>query len=148
PDQMMSAPSHSGKNHATLGGKPQTFHLTSEVVTIPSTVRKAELSFYLWIVTKGNKKTADDTLTVEVRDPSGAILGTLATFSNLDANGTYTQTRCDVGVYRGKPIRISFPGIQSNGPPKWFMLDDVGLNIWKKARPTRVTATSLKEHRE
>lgn len=128
---MMSVPGHSGKNHATIGGKPQTFHLTSEVVTIPSNVSRAQLSFYLWIVTKGNKKSADDVLSVEIRDRSGALLATLGTFSNLDANATYTQRTFDVSRYRGATIRISFTGIQHQGPPTWFFLDDVGLNIWK-----------------
>ncbi|PYQ48489.1 MAG: serine protease, partial [Acidobacteria bacterium] len=72
----MSLPAHSGKGHATLGGKPQSFQLTSETVTIPSSVSRAELSLYLWTMTKGNTKKADDTLTVEVRDASGALLGT------------------------------------------------------------------------
>ena len=128
---MMSAASRTGHNHATIGGKPATFHLSSETVTIPSTVRKAELSFYLWIVTKGKKPSIDAVLTVEVRDASGALLGTLGTFSNLDANATYTERRFDVTRYRGVTIRISFTGIQSQGPPTWFLLDDVGLNIWR-----------------
>jgi hypothetical protein len=128
---MMSAPGHSGKNHATIGGKPETFHLVSEPVTIPSNVSKAQLSFYLWIVTKGNKHSASDILTVEIRDASGLlVLGTLGTYSNLDANATYTQRTFDVTRFRGTKIRISFTGVQSQGPPTWFLLDDVGLNIW------------------
>jgi subtilase family protein/peptidase inhibitor I9 len=130
-ENMMSAPSHSGHVHATIGGKPTTFHLTSETVTIPSTVSRAELNFYLWIVSRGNKHTADDTLTVEIRDASGTLLATLGTFSNLDANATYTQRRFDVSRFRGQRIRISFTGIQKNGPPTWFLLDDVGLNVWR-----------------
>jgi subtilisin family serine protease len=128
---MMSFRSHSGKNHATIGGPARTFRLSSEAVTVPSNVRKAELSFYLWVVTKDKKLSADDVLTVEVRDASGALLGTLGTFSNLDANATYTQRRFDVTRYSGKTIRISFTGIQSQGPPTWFLLDDVALNIWR-----------------
>jgi hypothetical protein len=127
----MSVPSHSGHAHATIGGPAKTFHLSSETLTIPSTVRKAELSFYLWVVTKDKKNSADDVLTVEIRDAHGALLGTLGTFSNLDANATYTQRRFDVSRYRGATIRISFTGIQSQGPPTWFMLDDVALNIWR-----------------
>jgi len=129
--EMMSVVSHSGNTHAAIGGPAKTFHLSSETVTIPSTVRKAELSFYLWVVTKDKKLSADDVLMVEVRDASGALLGTLGTFSNLDANATYTQRRFDVSRYRGATIRISFTGIQSQGPPTWFLLDDVGLNIWR-----------------
>ena len=128
---MMSLPGHSGKNHATIGGKPSTFHLSSEVVTIPSHASRAQLSFYLWIVTKGNKPQATDTLSIEIRDASGALLATLGTFSNLDANATYTQRTFDVSRYRGATIRISFTGIQTQGPPTWFLLDDVALNIWK-----------------
>ena len=129
--EMMSVRSHSGNTHAAIGGPARTFHLSSETVTIPSTVTKAELSLYLWVVTKNKKASANDVLTVEVRDASGALLGTLGTFSNLDANATYTQRRFDVSSYRGATIRISFTGIQGQGPPTWFLLDDVTLNIWR-----------------
>jgi subtilisin family serine protease len=128
---MMSFPSRSGKSHATIGGPAKTFHLTSETVTVPSTVRKAELSFYLWVVTKDKKLSANDVLTIEIRNGAGVLLETLGTFSNLDANPTYAQRRFDVTRYRGATIRISFTGIQSQGPPTWFLLDDVGLNIWR-----------------
>ena len=128
---MMGVRSHSGKSHATIGGPAKTFHLSSETVTIPSTTSKAELSIYLWVVTKDKKLSADDVMMVEVRDASGALLETLGTFSNLDANATYTQRRFDVTRYHGTTIRISFTGIQSQGPPTWFLLDDVTVNIWR-----------------
>jgi aqualysin 1 len=141
---LMSFNAHSGTGKAQLGGKPKSFHLQSEVRTIPSNVRKAELSFYLWIVTKennGNQQgnnqgnnqggNKDDTLTVEVRDPSGALLGTLANFSNRDANATYTQRKYDLSRYRGRPIRLSFTGIQDHDRPTWFLIDDVAVNVWK-----------------
>jgi subtilisin family serine protease len=143
---MSVAPGHSGTHHATLGGMPKSFHLSSEVLTIPSNVRKSELSFYLWIVTKeknnsGNQQgdnegenqggNKDDTLTVEVRDASGALLGTLANFSNRDANATYTQRRYDLSRYRGRPIHISFTAKQDHDRPTWFLLDDVAVNVWK-----------------
>jgi subtilisin family serine protease len=126
-----SFPSRTGNGHASIGGPAKTFHLTSETVTIPSTVRRAELSLYLWVVTKDKKLSADDVLTVEIRDRNGALLQTLGMFSNLDANPTYEQKRFDVTRYRGSSIRISFTGIQSQGPPTYFLLDDVGLNIWR-----------------
>jgi hypothetical protein len=126
-----SFPSRSGNTHAVIGGPAKTFHLTSETVTIPSTARRAELSFYLWIVSKNKKASADDILRIEIRDQAGALLETLGTFSNLDTSPTYLQRRFDVSRYRGATIRISFTGIQSQGPPTWFLLDDVGLNIWR-----------------
>lgn len=120
----------SGKTHATIGGPARAFHLYSETMTIPSNVKRAELSFYLWIVTK-DKKGADDVLTVEIRDAAGAVIGTLGTYSNLDANATYTRRTFDVSKFKGKTIRISFTGVQSNGPPTWFMLDDASVSIWR-----------------
>ncbi|HVF41241.1 MAG TPA: S8 family serine peptidase, partial [Gemmatimonadaceae bacterium] len=121
----------SGKNRATIGGPARTFDLSSETVTIPAGVRKAELSVYLWIVTKNVKQSAADILTIEIRDESGGLLETLATYSNLDANDNYTQRRFDVSRYRGANIRVAFRGVQSPGPPTWFMLDDAAVNIWK-----------------
>ena len=129
--EMMSSNSHSGKGHATLGGKPQSFRLTSETLLVPA-VKKAELSFYLWIETKGNKPQASDTLSVEIRNAAGQLLETIATYSNLDGNATYTKRTLDVTRYSGKTIRISFTAIQGNGPSTYFLLDDVALNIWSK----------------
>jgi subtilase family protein/peptidase inhibitor I9 len=128
---MMSYPGRSGNSKATLGGKPNTFHLNSEALTIPVTVKKAQLSIYLWVVTKGNSKKASDTLTIEVHNAAGVLLATLASYSNLDANATYTNHQFDLTRFRGTPIKISFTGVQSNGPPTWFFLDDVNVNIWK-----------------
>ncbi|HKB80027.1 MAG TPA: S8 family peptidase [Thermoanaerobaculia bacterium] len=128
---LMSFSSHSGKNHATIGGPANTFHLSSETVTIPVEFSRAELSFYLWVVTKGKSPHPSDVLTVELRDASGALIATLGTFTNVDANASYTLRRFDVTPYRGKALRISFTGIQSQGPPTWFLLDDVSLNVWK-----------------
>jgi hypothetical protein len=100
-------------------------------VTIPSAISRAELSFYLWVVSKGKKPTAEDVLTIEIRDADGGLLTTLGTFSNLDQNDTYLQRHFDVTQYHGATIRISFTGVQKPGPPTWFLLDDVALNIWR-----------------
>jgi hypothetical protein len=127
---IMSVPSHSGKNHATFGAKQGSFHLTSETLTIPSTVNRAQLSFYLWITTRGNSPKATDTLSVQILDAGGNVVATLATYSNLDSNSTYTQRTFDVTQFRGKAIHIAFTGVQSNGPPTWFYIDDAAVNVW------------------
>ncbi|HET7705643.1 MAG TPA: S8 family peptidase [Thermoanaerobaculia bacterium] len=128
---LYSFRARTGNGRAAIGGPAVTFHLTSETVTVPADISRAELSVYLWIVTKNRKPTADDVLTVEIRDSNGALLETLGTFSNLDANPTYLLQRFNVSAYRGKSIKISFTGTQSQGPPTWFLLDDVALKIWR-----------------
>jgi subtilisin family serine protease len=129
--ESQSFPSRGGKGHATIGGPAKTFHLLSEPVSVPSEISRAELSFYLWVSTKNKKKSADEVLTVEIRDASGVLLETLGTYSNLDACATYVEREFDVSRYRGKTIRIAFTGVQDQGPPTWFLLDDVALNIWR-----------------
>lgn len=131
PDEMeaLGAAARTGDSHAALGGPAKSFHLSSEPVTIPSTMRTAELSLYLWIVTKNRKASAADVLKIEIRDARGALLETVGTFSNRDASATWQQRRFDVSRHRGKTIRVSFTGIQEQGPPTWFLLDDVALNV-------------------
>lgn len=130
---LLSVSSHSGKSKASLGGSKsaQSFHLVSEAVTIPASARRAEMGAYVMIVTKGNSKKASDYLRFEVRDRNGKLLDTIATYSNLDDSPNYVQRRIDVSKYRGSTIRLSFTADQSNGPPTWFFLDDVSLNIWR-----------------
>src|SRR5262249_7907761 len=103
---IASFPSHTGNGHASIGGAAKSFHLTSEAVTVPATVTRAELSIYLWIVTKNKKPEGEDVLTVEIRDRAGALLETVGTFNNLDACATYLQRRFDLTRYRGATIRI------------------------------------------
>ncbi len=127
-----SLPARKGNTHrVAIGGPTKSGHITSEAVTLPANVRKAELSFFLWIVTDNKKLSADDLLHVEIRDDSGKVLETLGTFSNLDACPDYVLRRFDTTRYRGVTIHVGFSIEQQNGPPTWFLLDQVELNIWR-----------------
>ena len=57
--------------------------------------------------------TVFDRLFVEVRNTSGTLLATLATFSNVDevpTTGAYTfRGNYDVSSFRGQTVRIQFP---------------------------------------
>jgi subtilisin family serine protease len=128
---FQSAASRSGSRRAVIGGAPKSFHLNSELVTIPSSVRKAEFSVYIWILTENKKKSAEDVLTVEIRNSAGVLLQTLATYSNLDDSATYVQRKFDLSRFRGMSIRVSFTGVQSKKASTWFLLDDAALNIWR-----------------
>lgn len=126
----MSLESRSGKTHATLGGHSKSTVVTSETVAVPSGVRAAELSFYLWVVTKEKSDEAEDVLKVAILDAEGKLLETVGTFSNLDEGPTYTLRQIDLSRYAGKTVRISFEAAQDKGPSTFFLVDDVELNIW------------------
>ena len=126
--EVLQASPRTGDAHAAIGGPATSFRLTSEPVTIPPAVRTAELSVYLWIITR-NKKLSADLLKIEILDGHGALLETVGTFNNLDASASWQEHRFDLSRHRGRTIRVAFTGSRERGSPTWFLLDDVTLNV-------------------
>ena len=71
--------------------------------------------------------TAYDTLKVQVRSSTGAVLATLATYSNLDKGTTFLQKTFDLTAYKGQTVRIYFEGIEGSTVQTSFIIDDVSL---------------------
>ena len=61
----------------------------NQSVAIPASVTSATLSFWLRTDTAETGSTVDDTMRAQVVD--GATVTTLATYSNVGTNSTYTQ---------------------------------------------------------
>jgi hypothetical protein len=126
-----SEPPHSGSWDAWLDGYGTT-HTDSALqqVTIPSTATAATLTFFLHIDTaETSTTTAFDTLTVQVRNSSGTVLSTLATFSNLNHNTGYAQKSFSLLSFKGQTIQIFFKGVEDFTLQTSFVLDDVNLNV-------------------
>jgi kumamolisin len=124
-------PPHSGTWDAWLDGYGTTHTDTlSQQVAIPSTVSSAQLSFWLHIDTaETSGTTAYDTLQVQVRNSSGTVLGTLATYSNLNAASGYTQKTFDLSAYKGQTIQIYLLGQEDAMLQTSFVVDDFALNV-------------------
>ncbi|OLE20801.1 MAG: hypothetical protein AUG49_23740 [Catenulispora sp. 13_1_20CM_3_70_7] len=101
----------------------------SQSVTIPATCTKATLSFYLHIDTAESSSTAYDKFTVQVLNSSGTVLGTLATFSNVNAASGYTAHSYDLSSYVGKSVTVKFTGAEDSSAQTSFVLDDNALNV-------------------
>lgn len=100
----------------------------SQTVTIPSTVASANLSFWLKVASDETATTtAYDTLKVQVRNTAGTVLGTLATYSNLDKGGNYVQRSFDLGAYKGQTVALYFEGVEGTMVATSFLIDDVSL---------------------
>lgn len=122
---------HTGSWKAWLNGygSPHTDSLL-QAVSIPSTAASASLSFWRHIDTAETTTTkATDTMKVQVRNPSGAVLATLATYSNLNAAAGYTQVVFDVTAYKGQTIQIYLVGIENQTLKTSFVVDDFALNV-------------------
>ena len=124
-------PPHSGSWDAWLDGYGTTHTDTlSQSVSIPSTCNAANLSFWLHVDTaETTTTTAYDTLTVQVLNTSGSVLGTLATYSNLDHNMGYAQHSFSLAPYIGQTITLRFTGSEDYTLQTSFVLDDTAMNV-------------------
>ena len=101
-----------------------------QAVTIPAGASSASLSFWLKISSSETTTTqAYDTLKVQVRNSSGALLATLATYSNLNKGSSYVQRTFDLAAYKGQAVRIYFEGIEGSTVATSFIVDDVTLTV-------------------
>jgi hypothetical protein len=126
-----SEPAHSGSWKAWLDGYGTT-HTDSilQQVAIFSSHTTATLTFWLHIDTaETTTTTAFDTLTVQVRNSSGTVLKTLATYSNLDHNTGYAQKTFDLSAYIGQTIQIYLVGTEDSINQTSFVVDDFALNV-------------------
>ncbi len=126
-----SEPPHSGTWDAWMDGYGTT-HTDSilQTVTIPSTATSATLSFYLHVDTaETTTTTAYDTLQVQIRNSSGTVLATLATYSNLDHNTGYAQKSFSVLSYKGQTIQVYLVGAEDSTQQTSFVVDDFALNV-------------------
>lgn len=126
-----SEPPHSGSWDAWLDGYGTTHTDTvQQTVTIAASVTTATLSFWLHIDTaETSTTTAFDTLTVQIRNSSGTVLATLATYSNLDAAAGYAQKSFDVSSFKGQTIQVYLVGAEDSTLQTSFVVDDFALNV-------------------
>ena len=128
---------HTGSWKAWLDGYGSAHTDTLlQSVSIPSTVTNAALSFWLHIDTAETTTTAaNDTMKVQVRNSSGTVLATLATYSNLTANAGYRQVSFDLTSYKGQTIQIYLIGVENSKLKTSFVVDDFALNATTSGAP-------------
>jgi len=129
-DSSTGEAAHSGSWKAWLDGYGST-HTDSiyQQVTIPSTATSATLSFWLHVDTAETDPTAYDTLKVQIRNSSGGVLSTLATYSNLDKNTGYVQKSFNVATWKGQTIQVYLVGTEDTMYATSFVVDDFALNV-------------------
>jgi len=129
-DNSASQPAHGGSWKAWLCGYAQV-HTDSivQTVAIPSGKASATLTFWLHIDTaETTTTTAFDTLKVQIRNSSGTVLATLATYSNLNANAGYVQKSFSLNSYIGQTIQVYLVGTEDSSLQSSFVVDDFALN--------------------
>jgi PKD repeat protein len=135
-------PPHSGSWDAWMDGYGTTHtDMLSQAVTLPTGCTSYSLSFWLHIDTAETGTTANDKLQVQVLNPSGTVLGTLATYSNLNAISGYAQHTFDLSTYAGQAITLKLTGTENASLQTSFALDDFALNVSGGTATNTVTVT-------
>ena len=122
-------PARTGTWKLWLGGNGTTStENEAQSVTIPATATAATLSFWIRIDTaESTGGSAYDTARVQVVD--GATTTTKATYSNLNATGSYVQKSFDLTAYRGRTISVKFLMNEDSSLQTSFVVDDTALNV-------------------
>ena len=126
-----SQAAHAGSWKAWLDGYGATHTDTLlQQVAISSTATTATLTFWLHIDTaETSTTTAFDTLNVQIRNSSGTVLSTLATYSNLNANSGFVQKSFDLTSFKGQTIQVFLVGAEDSTLQTSFVVDDFALNV-------------------
>jgi len=126
-----SEPPHAGSWDAWLDGYGSSHTDTvAQTVSIPSGKTSATLQYYLHIDTsETTTSSAYDTLKVQVYNTSGTLLGTLATFSNLNKASGYAVHTANLSSYIGQTVVIKFTGTEDSSLQTSFVLDDITLTV-------------------
>jgi subtilisin family serine protease len=122
-------PPRTGSFKASLGGSNSTATLFQDV-TFAASECTAQLRFFMRIDTIDG--LPNDSLTVTLRNTSGAVLQTLATFSNLDPGfSDYAEVTLpiNVGSLLGTTVRIHFQSTEDSFNATTFLIDDTALNV-------------------
>jgi subtilisin family serine protease len=119
---------HSGTGYTVLGYYNNASGSEYQTVSIPSD-HPASYTFWLNITTSESGSTVYDRLYAEVRSTSGALLATLATYSNVNATtpGNYSQKSFSLASWRGQTVRVQFRATTDFSLPTSFRIDDVSL---------------------
>jgi Zn-dependent metalloprotease len=119
---------YDGTRFAWLGGNGTTASETiTQAVVIPSTATSANLSFALHIDTAETGSTAYDKLVVTVKNSSGTVLGTLATYSNVNAASGYQIRSFSLLPYKGQTVTLSFAMTEDSSLQTSFVVDKVSV---------------------
>lgn len=126
-----SQAAHGGVWKAWLDGYGTTHTDTLlQSVTIPSTATSATLTFWLHIDSaETTTVTAFDTMRIQIRNSSGTVLSTLATFSNLNKAAGYSQKSFNLISFKGQTIQVFFTATEDSSLQTSFVVDDTALNV-------------------
>ncbi len=122
---------HGGTGYSYYAGGNNNSGAAYQQFSIPSSATTANLTFWLNVTSSETTTTTQyDKLFVEVRNTSGSLLATLATYSNLDkgTSGVYSQKGSfSLIAYKGQTVRLQFRATTDSSLATTFRVDDASV---------------------
>jgi hypothetical protein len=105
-----------------------------QTVTLPGTIRKAVLSYWIYIGRDDPTPLCQDNFVVSLRTEQGSPIATVQKLCNTDANGWVQYTRDvtpNLTLYEGKKIQVAFTAVGVSAERANFVvnIDDVALYV-------------------
>jgi len=120
---------HGGTGYIYFGVNNSVSGQSYQTVSIPSNAT-GTLTFWLNVTSSETTTTTQyDKLFAEVRNTSGTLLATLATYSNLNKGtaGVYSQKSLSLSAYKGQTVRVQFRSTTDSSLATTFRVDDASL---------------------
>ncbi len=116
-----------GTGYSYFGNASNRTGQTYQTVTIP-TGASGTHTFWLYVTSAETTTTTQyDKLFVEVRNTSGTLLGTLATYSNLNKSTGYSQKSVSLAAYKGQTVRLQYRVTTDSSLTTTFRVDSASL---------------------
>ena len=118
---------HGGVAFGQVGGTDNGSGSVTQSFTVPATGNT--LRFWMYVTTSETTTTTKyDYLYVEVLNSAGTVLGTLATYSNLDKGTAYAQKSFALSTWAGQTVQLRFRGTSDVSLPTTFRIDDATVS--------------------
>jgi thermitase len=111
-----------GSWSAWMGGYNSGTDSLSQTITVPA---NGSLTYWWYMSTQESGSTVYDRLRVRVLSGSGAVLGTLRTWSNASGAGVWRSDTLSLASWAGQSVRIEFLATTDSTLPTSFFVDDV-----------------------
>src|SRR6266702_307162 len=131
---------HSGIGYLWLGGVANEMDAAYQTITIPSGATSATLSYYYNIFSSEGTSFPFDTFQATIRSPSGTVLATVDSRSNVDqdpdaGNPYYHLQTFNLLAYAGQTIRVYFGSTNDSSLETSFLIDDVSVQVSSSTAP-------------
>jgi hypothetical protein len=125
-------PTHTGNWKAWLVGYNSIQETLYQTLIVPPGTPRLRIGFWRYITTQESSPFINDRLDIQIRDNSGALLETLYTLWDGDANGGTTWTQhilTPTNPYAGQTVRLVFLATTDATEPTSFFVDDVTATV-------------------